>query len=128
MATVQMPSESSATTDLVQRLLAIRERLFWLHAVWSTTLSPNVAMEADRYRKLFRELADELRQKDSAALEPIIAGYEALVFAEPIKKPIIPLAAQQWHELAGELRSQLSQPAPPPKPPGYLPDGLQRFV
>ena len=48
--------------NLAGRLTAIRERLFWLQAVWANSLSPDVAREADRYRELFRELADQLRQ------------------------------------------------------------------
>jgi len=113
--------------DLVARLTAIRERLFWLAACWATTLSPDIAWEADRYRKLFHELADELRKLDADAVETLIVGHEALLLAEPTTKPTIPLAAQRWHELAGEVRSE---PAvhQKRKPDGYVPDGLQHLV
>jgi len=125
-----IPSESLNTPqrdDLIARLTAIRERLFWLAACWATTLSPDIAWEADRYRKLFHDLADELCKLDADAVDALIVGHEALLLAEPTSKPTIPLAAQRWHELAGEVRSA---PAVPPKPKrdDYVPDGLQSFV
>ena len=123
-----MESNNAAQRDdLVARLTAIRERLFWLAACWATTLSPDIAWEADRYRKLFHELADELRKLDADAVSHLMEGYEALLCAEPMNKPTIPLAAQRWHELAGEVRSA---PAVPQKrkPDGYVPDGLQHLV
>lgn len=127
MASETNPTQPQNASDLVTRLLAIRERLFWLHACWATTLSPDIAFEADRYRELFRELGDELRKQDAGALDRITAGYEALLLAEPMPKPTIPLAAQQWHEIAAEVRNERSTP-PEAKPIGYVSDGLQRFV
>ena len=114
--------------SLIARLTAIRERLFWLQAVWANSLSPDVALEADRYRQLFRDLADELRKQDSDAAERLIAGHEALLLAEPFPgKPKIPLAAQQWFEIVAELRAERPKPAAP-KPPDYCADGLQSFL
>jgi len=123
-----IPSASlNARDDLIARLTALRERLFWLQAVWATTLSHDVAIEADFYRKVFHDLADELRKIDTDAVEALIVGHEALLLAEPTTKPTIPLAAQRWHELAGEARSA---PAVPQKPKrdDYVPDGLQHLV
>jgi hypothetical protein len=113
---------------LITRLTAIRERLFWLQAVWANTLSPDIAREADRYRELFRELAEQLRKLDPGAVDRLIAGHEALLLAEPSShKPTIPSAAQRWFDLTCELRSERRQ-APMPKPVGYVPDGLQSLV
>lgn len=126
-ATPAKSEEAHDAANLVERLLAIRERLFWLQAVWATTLSPDIAWEADRWRERFRSLADELRKHDAEALDRIVAGYESLLLAEPMRKPTIPLATQQLFELACEVRSERSQPAQP-KPQGYVPDGLQRFI
>lgn len=114
--------------SLVARLTEIRDRLFWLQAVWTNTLSPDVAREADRYRELFRELSEQLRKLDPDAVDQLIAGHEALLLAEPSPpKPTIPRDAQRWFELTCELRGQRRQ-APMPKPVGYVPDGLQTFV
>jgi len=129
-AAIATPAQREPTpdpTNLVERLTAIRERLFWLAACFATTLSADIAYESDRYRQLFRELADELRKQDADALERITAGHEALLFAEPVPKPTLPLAAQQWFELAGEVRNTPSR-RPPGKPAGYIPDGLQPFL
>ena len=121
-------TELDSVPNLVARLMAIRERLFWLAACWANSLSPDIAYEADRYRALFRDLADELRKKDRDALEQITSGHENLLFAEPSPaKPSIPLMVQQLYELGSEVQSQHTQP-PNPKPAGYVPDGLQRFV
>ena len=120
-----MPSESSAQ-DLIVRLTAIRERLFRLQAVWATSLSPDVALEADRFRQLFHDLASQLQ--DRREVDALIAGHEALLLCDPSPpKPSVPLAAQRWFELIGEVRSGHS-PTPQPKPAGYVPDGLQNFV
>lgn len=113
--------------NLIARLTAIRERLFWLQACWATTLSPDIAWEADRYRKLFHDLADELRKIDADAVSRLVEGYETLLCAEPMNKPTIPLAAQRWHELALEARSERAVP-PKAKPDCYVPDGLQHLV
>ncbi len=115
-------------TQHTQRLTQIRERLFWLQAVWSNTLSPDVAREADKYRELFHELAAHLNEHDPDAVDKLIRGHEALLLADPFpSKPTLPVAAQQWFELAGEVRNERSQ-LPKPKPDGYVADGLQRFV
>lgn len=126
-APVPQPDEKPDTADILQRLLAIRDRLFWLHAVWATTLSPDVAYQADQYRELFRELAEVLRKEDAGALDRIVTGHESLLLSEPMKRPTVPLAAQQWHEIVGEVRNERSRP-PTPRSAGYIPDGLERFV
>jgi hypothetical protein len=127
--TPQKAEQAPDSVDgLVVRLHAIRERLFWLQAVFANTLSPDVAMEADRYRELFRDLAEELRKQDAEALERITTGHENLLFAEPMpKKPTISLALQERFELIEEVRAQRPRP-PEKKPDGYVADGLQRFV
>lgn len=117
----------SQVHNLVERLTAIRERLFWLAACFATTLSWDLAYEADAWRLRFNELADELRKLAPDELERITAGYESVLFSEPVRRPSIPLAAQEWHDIAAEVRSEHNQPQQP-KPVGYLPDGLQRFV
>ena len=114
--------------SLVARLTEIRDRLFWLQAVWANTLSPDVAREADRYRELFRELAEQLRKLDPDAIDRLIAGHEALLLCDPSPpKPTIPRDAQRWFDLTCELRGERRQ-APMPKPVGYVPDGLQSLL
>ncbi len=121
------PADASVE-DLVTRLTAIRERLFWLQAVWATTLSHDIYQEADRYRDVFRELGDQLRAKDPAEFDKLTVGHEALLLAEPsVRRPTLPLAAQRWFELAGELQcAPVARVAP--KPDGYVSDGLQSFL
>ena len=69
-------TSSDSAENLISRLKAVRERLFWLQACWATTLSPAIAWEADRFRKL-----------DADALDTLIAGYKALLLTEPTTKP-----------------------------------------
>jgi hypothetical protein len=122
----EAPPDSAA--NLVDRLGRIRERLFHLQAVWATTLSPDVAREADRYRELFRELCDQLRKDDPDEVERLIVGHEALLLAEPSPpKPTVTVEMQRWIELAAEVRSQRRKP-PKAMPTGYVCDGLQSFV
>ena len=116
-----MPLES----NLVERLTAIRERLFRLQAMWAVTLSPDVALEADGFRKLFHDLASQVQ--DRREVDALIAGHESLLLCEPTPKPTVPMSAQRWFELAGEVRSERRRPEAP-KPQGYVPDGLQPFV
>ena len=118
----------ASVEDLVSRLTAIRERLFWLQAVWATTLSHDVYQEADRYRQLFHDLGEQLKAKAPDELDRLISGHEALLLAEPIShKPTLSLANQRWFELAAEIRN------PPAgghstQPDGYVADGLQTFL
>ena len=122
----EAPPDSAA--NLVERLGRIRERLFHLQAVWATTLSPDVAREADRYRELFRDLSDELRKQDPDALDRLVSGHESLLLSEPSpSKPTVTVEVQRWIELAGEVRSQRRQP-PKAQPVGYVCDGLQSLV
>jgi hypothetical protein len=125
------PAETAtqdSVLDLVERLKSIRERLFWLQAVWATTLSPDVALEADKYRKVFQDLGDQLKAKDRNAFDALIAGHEALLLAEPLPtKGTIPLETQRRFELLGELRARPS-PQPVHQPDGYVCDGLQNYL
>jgi hypothetical protein len=111
--------------ELNQRLTAIRERLFWLQAVWATTLSRDVHQEADRYRELFRTLGEQLSAVDPDAFDCLVVGHEALLLAEPASsRPTLPLATQRWFELAGEIQGTRAV-SETPRPNGYVADGLQ---
>ncbi len=121
------PADSSAE-ELVERLTVIRERLFWLQAVWATTLSPDIYQEADRYRRLFQELGEQLKAKDIDEFDRLVCGHEALLLAEPTSaKPSLPLATQRWFELAGEIQNTRVVSAAT-TPNGYVADGLQGFL
>jgi len=114
--------------DLVKRPDAIKQRLFWLQAVWATTLSPDVALEADRYRQVFQELGERLKAQDRDAFDRLVAGHESLLLAKPVEsKGTIPVEVQRRFELFSELGS-MSSPKPTPKSSGYVPDGLQSFL
>ena len=118
---------SDSVDDLVKRLEAIKRRLFWLQAVFANTLSRDTALEADRYRQLFHDVGEQLKAKDRNAFDRLVAGYEALLLAEPVPiKGTIPINVQRRFELLGELQLRPS-PKPIPKP-GYVPDGLQSFL
>jgi hypothetical protein len=91
--------DTATAEELTARLTAIRERLFWLQAVWAATLSSDVYHEADRYRDLFHTIGERLSAIDPAALDRLVVGHEALLLAEPASpKPQIPLATQEWCE------------------------------
>ena len=118
------PDPDSAE-GLVIRLTAIRERLFWLAAVYATTLSSDVAIEADAYRKLFRELGERLKTIDAQSYEKLVAGHEALLLSDPGPvKGKIPLQLQERVELIWELQAR-PKPQPTQTPPNHIPDGLQ---
>jgi hypothetical protein len=106
-----------AVSDLLKRALAlsvdervafakqIRDHLFWLQAVWATTLSSDLYQEAEKFRAIFQELCGQLRQQDPAAANRLIAGHEALLLSEPAPpKPRISLATQNMIELVGEIQ------------------------
>ncbi len=121
------PADDSVPS-LVARLTAIRERLFRLQAVWSTTLSYDIYQEADQYREVFRALGEQLKAKDPAEFDKLTCGHEALLLAEPsARRPSLPLAVQRWFELTGELQNMpVARVAP--KPDGYVADGLQSWI
>jgi hypothetical protein len=122
------PKPDASVGELVARLEAIKDRIFWLAAVWANTLSSDVRHEAERFRAIFRELDGQLRAQDPAAADRIIEEHEALLLAEPDPaKPRVSLAVQQWFELMGEVRNTRTVRAEP-KPDGYVPDGLQAFL
>jgi hypothetical protein len=125
---VKVAEELLSVEELVSRLTAIRERLFWLQAVWANSLSPDVYQEAESYRILFQNLSEQLRGRDPAALDRIVAGHEALLLSEPgAPKPSVPLATQRLFELAAEIQSVRSA-RPASTPNGYVADGLQGFI
>jgi hypothetical protein len=125
-ATVDVAPNSSE--DLVARLTKVRERLFWLQAVWATSLSPDVYQEAEQYRRVFQALGEQLKKQDPDTFGRLVAGHEALLLAEPMPtKGTLPLATQRWFELVGELQSRPT-PRPEPKPAGYVADGLQSLL
>ena len=65
---------------------------------------------------------------EPAAVDRLIFGHESLLLSEPAPpRPTLPLAAQQWFELAGEVQSRRTVRAAP-KPDGYVSDGLQAFL
>jgi hypothetical protein len=68
------PPATDSVEDLVKRLTAIRERLFWLTTVYATTLSHDVAYEADSYRRIFRELGQRLNAVDSRGIRAARLG------------------------------------------------------
>jgi hypothetical protein len=121
-------SVPDSAENLVARLEGIRERLFWLQAVWATTLSPDIAWEADRYRQLFRDVSYELRKQDTAALDRIVAGHEALLLTEPMQpRPTIPLETQRRAELRWAA-SQGPVRQTPKRAADTIHDGMGEFI
>jgi len=115
---------------LVERLTAIRERIWRLQAVFATTLSQECALEANSYLQLFQDLAGQLKAKDPSALDTLVRGHESLLQSPSIPvKPTISLELQRWMELRGELQNSGRVDAKTERaPPGYVPDGLQSFL
>src|SRR5215475_7163755 len=121
------PQETRTDAELIDMLTQVRDRLFWLQAVFANTLSNDVFTEAERYRALFRELGAELKARDASAYEALVAGHEALLLSEPApaKKPTIPLAVQQVAELLARVPRQKPKAQ---RGVGYVPDGLSDLV
>jgi hypothetical protein len=93
----------ASVEDLVARLELIKDRIFRLHAVFATSLSIDCAIEANKFVGLFQDLAEELRQRDAAALEKIVAGHQAILTSPPIPvRQTIPIATQRWCETRWE--------------------------
>jgi hypothetical protein len=121
-------ADVATVEELVNRLTSIRERLFWLQAVWASTLSPDVYQGAERYRSLFQQLNGQLKQQDPAEADRLVAGHEAPLLSEPAApRPRLSLATQHWFELAGEVRSARVVRAAP-NPDEYVSNGLQSFL
>jgi hypothetical protein len=125
------PAPAATTADdsvpsLIERLTAIRERIWRLQAMFAVSLSTDCALEANRYLQLFQALASQLNAKDPSKLEDLVRGHESLLLAPalPIRQSI-PLSTQKLVEIRWEA---LTQPMRrPPKRP-TVPDGLDQFV
>jgi hypothetical protein len=120
-------SASPATTaELVERLTAIRERIWRLRAVFAVTLSHDAAVEADRYVEMFQSIGRELQAKDAGEYAALTRGHEALLESPPVTvRPTIPLAVQHLAEMRWEAATQARLRAP--KRP-TVSDGLDWMV
>lgn len=108
--------------SLVERLTAIREKIWRLQATFAVSLSHDCLMEANRYLLLFQDLAGQLKAKDTAALEALTLGHESLLLSPPIPvKQSIPLSTQNLVETRWLAMTQPTHRAP--KRPS-VPDGL----
>lgn len=116
------PVSDDSVENLVSRLNAIRERIWRLQSVFAVSLSQETAIEANRFLQLFQTLAEQLREKDPAALARLTDGHESLLLspAMPVK-PTIPLDTQHLCELRWQAMTQPTRR--PPKRPA-VPDGL----
>jgi hypothetical protein len=122
-------SESSATVaELVERLSAIRERIWRLRALFAVTLSHDTAIEANQYVKLFQSLGAELQAKDAGEFAKLTAGHEALLTSPPvIVRPTIPLATQMWCEMKWLAQRQPEEPGRNTGP-DTIHDGMGQFL
>jgi hypothetical protein len=110
--------------ELVARLTAIRERIWRLQAVFAVSLSHDTAVEADRYLHLFQVLAAELKIKDAAALDQLVAGHESLLLSPPAPvRQTIPIETQRLVELRWEA-SQTPLRRVPKRSADCVGDGL----
>jgi hypothetical protein len=106
------PKPDASVEQLVERLEAIKDRIFRLRAVSAVSLSQETAIEANRYVSLFQDLAAELKAKQPEALEKIVAGHEAMLTSPPVRvRQQIPIETQQLVELRWEvMRSPARRP------------------
>jgi hypothetical protein len=81
--------------------------------MFAVSLSADCAIEANRYLKLFQDLASQLRAKDPSKLEDLVRGHESLLLAPalPIKQTI-PLDTQRLCEMRWELSQATVRRAP----------------
>lgn len=91
--------------NLVQRMTAIRERIWRLRALFATTLSQDCAIEANRFLQLFQDLAAQLKTKAPEQLEELVRGHESLLQSPPVLvKPTISIQTQHWCEIRAEAQ------------------------
>jgi hypothetical protein len=123
------PVPSTATVpELVERLTAIRERIWRLRSVYAVTLSQDTAVEANQYVDLFQSLAAELRVRDADALEALTRGHESTLLSPPVTvRPTIPLAAQMWCEMKWLAQRQPEEPGRNIGP-DTIHDGMGQFL
>jgi hypothetical protein len=116
----------ASVEDLVARLVAIKERIFRLRALFAVSLSADCAIEADKYLAIFQGLAAELRSKDPQALDKIVVGHEAMLSSPPIHvRQAIPIETQRLVELRWEVMQSPARRAPKRPTTG---DGLDWLV
>jgi hypothetical protein len=110
--------------NLVSRLAAIRERIWRLQATFAVSLSQEIALEANRYLRLFQELAEQLKAKDASALDDLVRGHESLLLSPSVLvKQTIPLDVQRLCEIRWEV-SQAPVRRVPTRPADEIHDGL----
>jgi hypothetical protein len=126
---MSVPSESTATVaELVERLTAIRERIWRLRALFAVTLSHDTAIEANQFVKLFQSLGAELQAKDPGEFAKLTAGHEALLTSPPVTlRPTIPLATQMWCEMKWLAQRQPEEPGRNTGP-DTIHDGMGQFL
>ncbi len=123
--TPEKPADATGA-ELVAKLVAIRERIFRLSAMFAVSLSSDNAMEANRYLALFQTIAQQLEEKDASALANITRGFESLLMSPPFPtRRTIPLDTQKLVELRWDAMQ--SPRRREPKPPAVS-DGLDWLV
>jgi hypothetical protein len=106
-------SADASVEELVSRLGAIREHIWRLQAVFAVSLSHDSAVKADRYLQLFHALAAELKIKDAAALDQLVAGHESLLLSPTVPvRQTIPIETQRFVELRWEASQAPIRRAP----------------
>src|SRR5438309_1508471 len=120
-------SEDLTVKQLVERLESIKTRMFWLLAVFSTTLSRECLAEMEARRSQFQVLAATLQERDPEMLQQITKGHEMFLLTPTaaVRKPCIPVHIQEQEHFRFWL-SQLPKPRPPMSD-GYG-DGLGPFI
>jgi hypothetical protein len=118
----------STVAELVERLTAIRERIWRLRAVFAVTLSQETAIEANKFLMLFQDLAAELKAKDPEALERLVCGHHSLLMAPALPiKPTVSLATQRLVEMRWEAAQRPTRSAPSTRP-DTIHDGMSAFL
>jgi hypothetical protein len=121
------PVTPSTVEELVERLKAIRERVFRLRALFAVTLSHDAALEADQYLRMFQRLGRDLQAMDKEKFDSLVTGFEALLMSPPVAvRPTVPLATQRLVEL--RLAAMTSPAPPPPRRPDTIGDGMSAFL
>jgi hypothetical protein len=119
--------EDLTVEQLVERLDGIKTRMFWLLAVFATTLSRECLSEMEARRSQFQVLATTLRERDPEKLQQITEGHETFLMTSTaaVRKPCIPFHIQEQEHFRFWL-STLPKPRPP-KSDGFG-DGLGQFI
>ncbi len=130
--------------ELARQISDIADRIIWLRAYWSTTLSDSVAREESAWHARLLELAGKLKAVAPDALEAAMDGQDYLLsqpvrecrkksIATQVQERVMPSSAPS--SMAAQINSDFyamleraHRPVIEQRNPNHLADGLDQFL